>query len=117
MNYGLTDHIDIGLAIPWVRVAMGVDLGAFAQDFGDITPGSHLLTIPTTTASGLGDIAVFGKYRFLKSAQGGIAAQLEVRLPTGDKNNLRGTGVTLTLSRPNLVARGQAGLTARGCRV
>jgi len=97
LNYGLTEDIDVGVAIPWLRIAMDVDLGIFA-DGVDLTPGSHFLVIPRTTASGLGDIAVFGKYRFLKAAEGGLAAQVEVRLPSGDPNNFRGTGVVRTLA-------------------
>ena len=39
--------------------------------------------LPPTTASGVGDIAVFGKYHFWHRDGGGLAAELQVTLPTG----------------------------------
>ena len=35
-----------------------------------------------------------GKYHFLSRAGGGLAAALDLRLPTGDEDNLLGTGTT-----------------------
>jgi len=94
-HVGLTDKLDIGVAIPWVRVSLDAD-GAFFNAAGNDL-GSHLL-VPTTTASGVGDIAVFGKYQLWRRAEGGLAAAVEMRLPSGDKDNLRGLGVTRTLA-------------------
>ena len=48
------------------------------------------------TATGLGDIVVRTKYRFFESGRGGLAAGLDLRLPTGDKENLLGTGSVQT---------------------
>jgi hypothetical protein len=95
--YGLTNNLDVGAAIPWVRVSLGADVGLFKATDEDITPGKHAFVMPTTTASGLGDVAIFGKYRVWHQGDGGLAAEVEVRLPTGDTNSLRGTGVTRTL--------------------
>ena len=41
---------------------------------------------------------LFGKYRVVRQQDGGIAAAVELRLPTGDKNELRGLDVTRTFS-------------------
>jgi hypothetical protein len=43
-------------------------------------------------ANGLGDIVVRTKYHLLRAAGGGLAAAVDLRLPTGDKNELLGTG-------------------------
>jgi hypothetical protein len=45
-------------------------------------------------AQGLGDILLRGKYRFFDAAGGGLAAGLDVRLPTGDAEQLLGAGGT-----------------------
>jgi hypothetical protein len=46
----------------------------------------------TGSASGVGDVVVRTKYNFLKRTGGGLAAVLDVTLPTGDSDNLLGTG-------------------------
>jgi hypothetical protein len=96
-GYGLTRDFDVGVAVPWVQISLDADVGLFDATGADLTPGKHLFVIPKTTASGLGDIAVFGKYRLWHQGEGGLAAEVELRLPTGDTNSLRGTSVTRTL--------------------
>jgi hypothetical protein len=65
-----------------------------------------------TTFSGLGDVAGFAKYRFVKFKggnlpdPGGIALLVTMRLPTGKRDNFRGLGVTRT----------QVGMVASGGR-
>ena len=44
------------------------------------------------SATGLGDVVVRSQYRVLDFAGGGVAGGLDVRLPTGDQNNLLGAG-------------------------
>jgi outer membrane putative beta-barrel porin/alpha-amylase len=46
------------------------------------------------SASGIGDIIIRAKYHFLKAGGGGLAAGLDLRTPTGDADNLLGTGAT-----------------------
>jgi hypothetical protein len=53
-------------------------------------------------ASGMGDVAVSAKYRFLKFGEGqpdpgGMAFMLTTRLPTGNRENFRGLGLTRVL--------------------
>src|SRR5262249_20310131 len=43
-------------------------------------------------AAGLGDIVLRTKYHFLRRAGGGLAAAVDLRLPTGDANELLGAG-------------------------
>jgi hypothetical protein len=53
-------------------------------------------SLPEATSSGIGDVAIFGKYRFFRQENGGAAAAVELRLPTGDRNAFRGLDVTRT---------------------
>lgn len=85
-NVGITDRIDIGAAVPVVRL--------------DIT-GTRLNTYRGRTALqasavadtvGLGDIAVRSKIRLTPSGPGAIAAGVEARLPTGRQEDLLGAG-------------------------
>jgi len=96
-TFGLTNDFDIGVVVPWVRITMAADLGYLSASNVDVTPGGHLLVVPKTSASGIGDIGILGKYHFWHQGAGGLAAGFDVRLSTGDTANLRGTGVTRTL--------------------
>ncbi len=48
------------------------------------------------SATGIGDVVVRAKYAFLKREAGGLAAGLDLRLPTGDDQNMLGIGATQT---------------------
>ena len=52
--------------------------------------------MPRARAWGLGDMGIFGKYLLWRQTDGGIAAAFDVRLPTGDKDELRGLDITRT---------------------
>jgi hypothetical protein len=97
VTYGVSNDLDVGVAAPWVRISLSADVGLFGPGDEDLSPPGHLLVLPRTTASGVGDIAVFGKYRLWHHGEGGLAAELQVTLPTGNTSDLRGTGVTRTL--------------------
>ena len=94
-NFGVTDNLDVGIVVPWVSVNMGGQVGLFDAAGIDLTGGS--LRIPQATSTGIGDVSIVGKYRVLRQAEGGIAAMLQVHLPSGDPNNFRGVGVTRTM--------------------
>ena len=115
-NYGVTDRWDIGLAVPFVRVNLDARVRAriirlvtcqpLALDPSAVQPvecaGAHAfepgnpnatLTVQRSgRATGLGDIVIRTKYHFLRMSGGGLAAAVDLRLPTGDKNNLLGAG-------------------------
>jgi protein kinase-like protein len=97
VSFGASPNIDVGIAIPWVRISLDADIGLFTAENVDVTPGSHRLVLPRTSAAGVGDIALFGKYRIWRQSEGGLAGEIELRLPSGDTNSLRGLGVTRTL--------------------
>jgi hypothetical protein len=107
-NYGLTDKVDVGVAVPIVRVRMESSLdtriAVGSSDFGDVIPG-----VPVTgEANGLGDIVIRGKYNFLTKAGGGLAALVDWRVPTGDEEDFLGVGgsqVKLQLAGSSAVGR------------
>ena len=87
-NHGLTDRFDVGVAIPIV----GVRLEGTRQN---LYRGSLFLQAgASATATGLADVAVRGKYAVLQQRHVGLAADVDVRLPTGSEDHLLGTGTT-----------------------
>jgi hypothetical protein len=101
-NYGVSDRLDIGVAVPFVRVALDAKVLASIQRlatesdhtvhaFEGANPDQRLFAL-AGTASGLGDIMVRAKYAFTQRRAVGLAAAIEARLPTGDESNLLGTG-------------------------
>jgi Putative MetA-pathway of phenol degradation len=90
---GVTDSLDVGVAVPWVSVKLDAEAGFFNAS-GTALAASAL---PVNQAAGIGDVAIFGKYRIVRHNDGGVAAAIEARLPTGDKDALRGLNVTRTL--------------------
>jgi len=102
-TYGVTDRWDIGLAVPFVSVNLDARVRARIIRLVTATaPDTHTFEYgnPDATetvehsghATGLGDIVLRTKYRLLHAAAGGLAVGLDVRLPTGDKDNLLGAG-------------------------
>jgi hypothetical protein len=57
-------------------------------------PDATLTVRRAGRATGLGDIVLRSKYHFLRMAGGGLAAAVDLRLPTGDEDELLGTGGT-----------------------
>lgn len=99
LTYGLLDNLDVGIALPLVHASLtGTSIGTVVpfgpgspHAFGD--PSSP--TLSTTGAingsnTGIGDIAARVKY-FVSERQG-ISLFGDVRLPTGDADQLRGSG-------------------------
>ena len=96
-SVGVTDKFDLSVGVPLVR--MSVDGISWVED-GNQTVVTRAEGAGTST--GLGDIALTGKYRFASFGEGppdpgGLALVGTIRLPTGDKDNFRGLGITRTL--------------------
>lgn len=108
-NYGVTNNFDVAVAVPIVHVNMDAQVDATVLRLATPgQPGLHTFPGGASTASfsssgsatGVSDILVRGKYRFFSGGGGGLAGGIDVRLPTGDEENLLGTGaaaVTFTL--------------------
>jgi hypothetical protein len=104
-NFGLTDQLDLGVAVPLTHVSMEADVRAtIIRLSSSATPLVHTfvqgqdVTEKTFSgsgeATGVGDIVVRSKYNFLRSGDAGLSAAVDLRLPTGDEDNLLGLGTT-----------------------
>jgi len=87
-NYGITNSLDVGVAIPLVWVSLdGSRINVYR--------GARLLQASAVgTATGLADIAVRSKLRLVEENGAALAVVGEVRLPTGRKEDLLGEGET-----------------------
>jgi hypothetical protein len=92
------DNFDVGVLVPYVRISVKGVSRIFGQSNDELQR-----VLINASAGGLGDVAIFGKYRFWtlrpdsavgEELQGGVAAAVTLRLPTGDADNLVGLGVT-----------------------
>lgn len=119
LSYGITDRIDVSLAMPLVKVDLGVSSLVEVQRIGTVNPAVHYFFTPTGTtygdettflkngsAQGLGDVDVRLKGFVVRHPTLGMAIGVEARLPTGDEENLLGSGALsikpfLVLSSPH----------------
>jgi hypothetical protein len=106
ITYGVNDRFDVSLAVPLVSVNLRVVSDAaihrlgttnelthfFRQSNGDI--GERRLFTAVGSAAGIGDVLVRMKTTLRKRESSGVAIGLDVRVPTGDANNLLGSGTT-----------------------
>jgi hypothetical protein len=104
-NYGVSDRFDIGVAIPFVNVEIDATVNSEILRLGSGTSteihvfenGTSALSLSESgSASGLGDVLLRAKYNFLRTQATALSGALDLRLPTGDKDNLLGTGATQT---------------------
>src|SRR6185295_9581881 len=107
-TYGLTDRIDIGVAVPFVSTSIdGTSLGQIvpfgpnpAHYFGGTASNPILSAVAGVkgSASGVGDLAVRAKVNLSPSGSSrtGFALLGDVRLPTGKEDDFLGSGSTST---------------------
>jgi hypothetical protein len=85
-NYGLADRLDVGVAVPIVQLSLsGERVNTYRGD-------SFVEARGSAQSSGLADIAVRSKLQLIRSAGAQLAADFELRLPTGNVDDLRGAG-------------------------
>jgi hypothetical protein len=96
---GITDRFDVGVSIPFVRAGVnGTSKARLVSMFGDASPhlfnGSVITASAATdgSASGIGDLSLRMKYNLASAGGPGFAVLGDVRLPTGDSENLLGAG-------------------------
>jgi hypothetical protein len=107
LSYGLADNLDLSVAVPFVKVDLGVVSNATVQRIGTAaSPKTHFFRDPSApgtfgttktfassgSASGIGDLVGRVKMRPFKSGASGFALGVDVRFPTGDELNLLGSG-------------------------
>jgi hypothetical protein len=107
LTYGLTDRIDLSLAVPVVRTRLallsnatihriGTGSNLAVHYFRDLDAiggyGSTKQFFAEGTAAGVGDLLARVKTTLLRNGSHAFAAGLDLRLPTGDEQNLLGSG-------------------------
>ncbi len=104
-NYGVTDRLDLGVAIPISRVDLDANVrtrivrlstadNVLVHTFVEGQNVSEATFSRGATATGIGDIVVRTKYNFLREGNTGVSAGFDLRLPTGDEDDLLGLGTT-----------------------
>ncbi len=100
-NYGVTDRLDIGATIPFNRTTLEARVDKEILRLGTSDPTVHtfdgLGAVRQTstgggTVSGLGDVRLAAKYNLVRRSKFAMAILQDFRLPTGDDENLLGTG-------------------------
>jgi hypothetical protein len=90
---GLTDRLDVTAFVPFVKVAAASqNRYVCCQGPGSTSANTQGPFRTYASSSGIGDVAVRGKYRVLEAPVGALAFLAEVRIPTGDVENLTGLG-------------------------
>ena len=109
-TYGITDRLDISLAVPLLEVRMAMYSNANIFNF-EPPPVNHAFAVPTTasknetfisptnalffngnSATGVGDLVIRGKFLAYKGEHSSVAVGMDAHLPTGDANNFLGAG-------------------------
>ena len=107
VTYGLHDRLEMSVAVPVVRTRLAVVSDAVIHRFGTV-PGTAVHYFPDDTApghigdeqsfaaqgsaTGVGDVVLRTKATIARRPHRGIAAGLEVRIPSGDEGDLLGSG-------------------------
>lgn len=116
LTYGVTDRIDVGVALPVVSTSLRGSSNAQINPFGPPpavhffggTPDNPVLTAARSvdgSATGVGDVDGRVKVNLRRSEPLSVAVLADVRFPTGSEEELLGSGA--------FAARGLAILSAR----
>jgi hypothetical protein len=107
LTYGVTDRLDLALAVPIIstrlsllsnariyRVGTGLNTAVhyFRSDAGIDGRGDTHQFFAEGSAAGVGDIVMRAKAMVLKESSRALAVGVDARLPTGDEQNLLGAG-------------------------
>src|SRR5215831_1737739 len=114
-NVGVTDRFEIGAAVPFVRLQLD---GSRVDNYRgrNFTQASA-----SAQTMGLADIVVRGKYTLYTDNGDGVAAAVDVRLPTGREDDLLGAGKPAvrfsgigSIERGSVAAHVNAGVSVGG---
>ncbi len=103
LTYGITDRLDVGVALPIVSTSLMGHSDARIIPFGGPTAAHFFAGTPANpvleaqrfvqgTASGLGDVAARAKLNVHSTEQTSIAVLADARFPTGSSRDLLGSG-------------------------
>ncbi|HEU4786358.1 MAG TPA: transporter [Gemmatimonadaceae bacterium] len=104
LTVGVTDRLDLSIAMPLVSNSLKVVSTATIQRLGTTNPLTHFfrqsngdvgverIFTAVGSATGIGDLLVRVKSTAYKGSSSGLALGVDLRIPTGDEMNLLGTG-------------------------
>jgi len=107
LTYGISDRLDLSVAVPIVRTKLSLLSNATIHRIGTGTNvqvhyfpdesaiggfGSARQFFAEGSAAGVGDIVIRGKTTVVREGARALAAGVDLRLPTGDERNLLGSG-------------------------
>lgn len=101
--YGVSDRLDVGMVIPYIRNDLSVFTHAgIVVNPAATAPSPHQFDLNvetpdqlgTGTAIGIGDVVMRAKLRVAPKASFAAAVLADLALPTGEKKNFLGTGHT-----------------------
>src|SRR3954453_241957 len=103
LTYGLTNRIDVGVALPLVSISLAGTSDAQINPFGPPpavhffggTPDNPILTASRSidgSSTGLGDVDARVKVNLHRAEPLSLAVLADVRFPTGSESNLLGSG-------------------------
>jgi hypothetical protein len=103
-NYGITERLDVGVALPFQSINMDASITTTVENIATVTAPApiHLFDNGTPSnvyresgdASGIGDVLLRAKWNFFRGVSSSAAFGADLRLPTGDENELLGSGAT-----------------------
>jgi len=109
-TFGLTNRLDLSVAIPIVDVRMGFSSAATIVSFESpccihnfaipspypsherVLSNSQAIFSNANSALGIGDVVFRGKFQAVKGEKAGLAFGMDVHAPTGDAKNFLGSG-------------------------
>jgi hypothetical protein len=107
LTYGVTDRFDVSLAVPIVRTRLsllsnatihrvGTGSDSTVHYFPDANAingfGSQRQFVAEGSSGGIGDMVLRGKATVLREGPRALAIGVDLRIPTGDEQNLLGAG-------------------------
>ncbi len=103
-NYGVTERLDVGVAVPFQKIDLDASITTTVENIATVTTPQpiHLFANGTPQnvytesgdASGIGDVLLRAKWNFFRGTTASAAFGADLRLPTGDENELLGSGAT-----------------------
>jgi hypothetical protein len=94
-TFGLTSRVDVSVAVPILDVQeQFTSVGSKIILSASGTPPTPINISNSGSVSGLGDVVIAAKGTIWKPSAGGLAAGVEVRVPSGDEQNFLGAGTT-----------------------
>ncbi len=90
-TFGLTNRIDVSIAVPFQRVSLGVSSTGTEYSTTTSAQASFQQFIPGV-ASGVGDVILAAKGTAWHGERSALAVGAELRLPSGDALNFLGSG-------------------------